>query len=80
MEVAELGNYLEFLELKSKWENGKITVDVHSKPTNSFMYVLPTTSYPRKNINNNPHVIALQLRRICDSDEKFKHRSEEYKN
>ena len=80
MEVAKLGNYLEFLELKSKWENGKITVDVHSKPTNSFMYVLPTTSYPRKSINNNPHVIALQLRRICDSDEKFKHRSEEYKN
>ena len=25
-------------------------------------------------------VIALRLRRICDSDEKFKHRSEEYKN
>ena len=80
MEVAELGNYLEFLELKSKWENGKITVDVHSKPTNSFTYVLPTTCYPRKSINNIPHGIALRIRRICDSDQKFKHRSEEYKN
>ena len=80
MEVAEPGNYLEFLELKLKWKNGKITVDVHSKPTNRLPYVLPTTRYPRKSINNNPHGIALRLRRICDSDEKFKHRSEEYKN
>ena len=80
MEVAESGNYLGFLDLKLKWESGKITVDVHSKPTNSFMYVLPTTCYPRKSINNIPHGIALRLRRICDSDEKFKHRSEEYMN
>ena len=80
MEVAEPGNYLEFLDLKRKWENGKITVDVHSKPTNSFTYVLPTTCYPRKGINNIPHGIALRLRRICDSDEKFKQWSEEYKN
>ena len=27
-----------------------------------------------------PHSIALRLRLICDADEKFKHRSEEYKN
>ena len=80
MEVAEPGNYLEFLDLKLKWENGKITVVVHSKPTNSFTYVFPTTFYPRKSINNIPHGIALRIRRICDSDEKFKHRSEEYKN
>ena len=53
---------------------------VHSKATNSFTYVLPTTCYPRKNINNSPHGVALRLRRICDSDEKFKHRNEEYKN
>ena len=59
MEVEEPGNYLEFLDLKLKWESGKITVDVHSKPTNSFMYVLPTTCYPRKSINNIPHGIAL---------------------
>ena len=80
MEVAEPGNYLEFLDLKLKLENGKITVDIHSKLTNSFMYVLPTTCYPRKSINNIPHGTALRLRRICDSDEKFKHRSKEYKN
>ena len=36
--------------------------------------------YPRKSIINIPHSIALQLRRICDSDEKLKHRSKEYTN
>ena len=29
-EVAEPGNYLEFLDLTLKWENGKVMVDVHS--------------------------------------------------
>ena len=55
-------------------------MDVHSKPTNSFTYALPTTCYPRKTINNIPHGIALPIRWICDSDEKFKHRSGECKN
>ena len=73
MEVAEPGIYLEFLDLKLKWENGKITVDVHSKP----MYVLPITCYFRKSINNISHDIALRLRRICDSDKEFKNLSEE---
>ena len=34
----------------------------------------------QESINNIPHGIALRLRQICDSDEKCKHRSEEYKN
>ena len=36
MQVVEPDNYLEFLDLKRKWEKGKIKVDVRSKPTNSF--------------------------------------------
>ena len=51
--------------------------DVHSKPSNSFTHVLPTTCYPKESINNIPHNIVLRLRGICDSDEKFKDRSEE---
>ena len=56
------------------------TLHPTQKPINSFTYVLPTTCYPRKSINNIVHSIALRLRRICNLDEKFKHRSEEYKN
>ena len=80
MEFAEPGNHSEFLDLKLKWKNGKIMVGFHSKSNNHFMYTLPTICYPRKGINKIPHGIALRLRRICNSDEKFKHRSEEYNN
>ena len=69
---------LEFLDLKLKMVNGKISVDVFSKPTNSFTYVLPSTCYPNKNIKNVPKDIALRLRRICDSNEKYDERAEEY--
>ena len=69
---------LEFLHLKLKMVNGKISVDVFPKPTNSFSYVLPSTCYPNRNIKNVPKGIALKLRRICDNDEKHDERSEEY--
>ena len=69
---------LEFLDLKLKMVNGKISVDVFSKLTNSFTYVLPCPCYPNRKIKNVPKGIALRLRRICDSDEKYDQRSEEY--
>ena len=62
---------LEFLDLKLKFENGKIAVDVFAKPTYSFKYVLPPSCYPRKSHNNVPHGTALHLRCICDTDKKF---------
>ena len=33
---------IKFLDLKIKFENGKIEVNVFAKPTNSFTYVLPS--------------------------------------
>ena len=69
---------LEFLDLKLKMVNGTISVDVFSKSTNSFTYVLPSTCYPNRNIRNVPKGIDLRLRRICDSDEKYDEQSEEY--
>ena len=72
---------LEFLDLSLHIDkHKKICVDVFAKPTNSFTYVLPSTCYPKKNINNVPKGIALRLRRICDTDEKFDIRSYKYQN
>ena len=65
---------LDFLDLKLKMVNGKISVNVFSKPTNSFTYVLPSICYPNRNIRSVPKDIALRLRRICDSDEKYDER------
>ena len=79
MQVAD-DNGLESLDLILKIENGRISVDIYSKPTNNFTYVLPSTCYPRNNINNVPRGIALRIRRICDNDEKFAARSTEYGN
>ena len=62
---------LEFLDLKRKMVNGKISVDVFSKPTNGFTYVLPSTCYPNRNIKKVPKNIALRLRRVFDNDEKY---------
>ena len=56
------------------------TVDTYSKPTNSFTYVDPKTCYPSRNISKIPQGIALRLRRICDSDEKYERRSNEYQS
>ena len=77
MQIAD-ENGLEFLDLKLKMN--KITIDVFSKPTNSFIYAMPSTCYLPNNINNVPRAIALRLKRICDSDEKFTVCSNVYKN
>ena len=69
---------LEFLDLKLKMVNGKISVDVFSKPTNTFTYVLPSTCCPNRNIKTVCKGNALRLTRICGSDEKYDKRSEEY--
>ena len=72
---------LEFLDLTLHIsEHKKICVDVFAKPTNSFTYVLPSTCYPKKNINNVPKCIASRLKRICNTDEKYDIRSSEYQN
>ena len=69
---------LEFLDLKLKMVNGKISVDVSSKLTNSSTYVLSSTCYTNRNIKNATIGIVLRLRRICDSDGKYEKRLEEY--
>ena len=53
---------------------------MYPKPTNSFSYTSPNTSYPRNNICNIPKGIALSLRRISDDDETFDKRSTEYQS
>ena len=64
MSVADQST-LEFLDLSLHInEKNKICVDVYAKPTNSFTYVLSSTCYPKRNINNIPKSIALRLRRI----------------
>ena len=58
---TENENDHEVLNLKLKLKGcKKMTVKVHSKPTNSFTYVNPKTCYPSRNINKTPEGIALR--------------------
>ena len=66
--------------MKFDIETEHISVDVFSKTTNSFTDVLPSTCFPKSSIENIPKGVGLRLRRMCDSDEKFNKRSEEYQN
>ena len=80
MEIEDQEKALKFLDLRIKGVDGKLSVDICAKPTNSFRYVKPSTCYPRKSINNVPCGITLRLRRTCDTDEKFESRAnDEYK-
>ena len=51
---------LEFLDLSLHInEQNKICVDVYTKPTRSFTYVLPSKCYPKRNKKNILKRIAL---------------------
>ena len=78
MEVAK--DVLEFLDLKLKFdkEYKRISVDILSKATNGFRYVLASTCFPKNSIENVPKGVALRLRRICDSENKFGEHSVQY--
>ena len=80
MEVAKYS--LEFPDLKLMFDKAskKVSVDAFSKASNSFTYVLPNTCFPKSNIENISKGVALCLRKICDSDNKFEKRSKEYQN
>ena len=78
MEIADQEKGLEFLDLRIKCVNSKLSADVFAKPTNSFTYITPSTCYLRKSINNVPRGIALRLRGIRDTDDKFESRANEY--
>ena len=64
MEVAT--DTLEFLDLKLKFdkESKQISVDLFAKDTENFIYVLPSTCFPKNNIENIPKWVALRLTRI----------------
>ena len=73
---TENKNGLEFLDLRFELKGcNKITVDVYSKPTNSFTCVNSKTCYFSRNINKIPKDFALKLRCIFDSDEKYEKKS-----
>ena len=48
-----------------------------AKDAASDTYVLPSTCFPKDNMENIPRGAGLHLKKICGSDEKFKMHSAE---
>ena len=73
---------LEFLDLKLKFdkESKQISLDVFPKDIDSFTYVLPSLCFPKNNIERIRKGVALRLRRIFKSNEKFENYFAEYQN
>ena len=78
MEVAT--DTLEFLDLKFDKESKQIYVSIFAKDTESFTNVLPSTCFPKNNIENTPKGTPLCLGKICDFDEKSEKHGAEYQN
>ena len=60
--------------------NTNISEDSFAKVNNTFTYILPSPSacFPKNSIENVLKGVALRLRRICESDDKFEERSGQY--
>ena len=56
---------LKVLDLKLKFdkESKQISVDMFAKDTDNFTYAVPSTCFPKNNIENIPKGVALHLRR-----------------
>ena len=70
-------NVLEFKYLTLSFDatSKQISVDVFSKPTNSSIFLSLFTCFPRRNIEK---VLGKRFGRICETDSKFKIRSNKY--
>ena len=74
--ISETSNI--FLDTTSTLANGQIHFDLHTKETDSHLYLLPSSCHPRHCFNAIPYGLSTGIRRICSDDKTFdKKRSNE---
>ena len=56
-----------FLDTKSTLKDECVQIDLHTKPTDSHQYLLPTSCHPKHITNNIPKGLAIRVKRICSS-------------
>ena len=54
--------------------DGRVAVDLYTKPTGSHKYLLPTSCRHTPCSKNIPYSLALCIRRLCSDDEAFEKR------
>ena len=58
---------LNVLNMSLHLDNGVISTDTYSKPTESYLYLVPTSAHPSHCIKTIPYNVALQLKCNCSS-------------
>ena len=71
---------IPFLDVNVSLNNGKITTDLYTKPTDKHQYLLHCSCHPKHTKRVIPFSLALRLRRICSSNETFTLRTNELKS
>ena len=73
-------NSIPFLDVSVILENGKLTTDLYSKPTDKHQYLYSTSCHPKHTKTSLPYCLALRLHRICSTDTLFQKRTHELKH
>ena len=79
-ELVYSERYLNVLDLTLHLTDGYIVTDIYAKPTDSHLYLPPSSSHPKHCINAIPFGVALRLRRNCSNDDFLHKRCNEYKS
>jgi len=66
-----------FLDTVSSITDGKLIVDLYTKPSDKHRYLMPSSCHPKHCCKNIPYSLALRIRRICTQASTYDHRAEE---
>ena len=77
-ELVYSESHLNMLDVTLHLIDGFIRTDVYSKPTDSHLYLPPSSSHPKHIFKAIPYGVALRLKRNCSENEFFTKRCEEY--
>ena len=65
---------ISFLDTTTTFENGIISTDIHTKPTDKHQYLSPQSCHPTHCTKSIPYSQALRVKRICSSENTTKQR------
>jgi hypothetical protein len=63
---------ISFLDTSSSLSEGELSTDLHSKPTDTNQYLLPSSCHPPHVTKSIPYSQALRIRRICSTNKSLK--------
>ncbi|XP_062579651.1 uncharacterized protein LOC134241631 [Saccostrea cucullata] len=70
---------IDFLDVSISLDNGFLTTDLYSKPTDKHMYLNKTSSHPESTKSSIPYGLGLRARRICSTEENYQSQRDKVK-